>query len=92
MATDPNTITLFIATLALVMPWLYDGSMFTRASGKDGLTVQSASAGNTRGQIQDIRNKAAGAFDTMPSWSLANIRSGLGFQRAGNNERDLAIH
>ena len=30
MTIDPNIIPLALAALALMMPWLYDGSLFTR--------------------------------------------------------------
>ena len=60
MAADPNTITLFIATLALVMPWLYDGSMFMRGRvwQRRFNRAERKRRKYTRAEIQDIRNKA----------------------------------
>lgn len=60
MVTDLNTITLVIATLALVMPWLYDGSMFTRGRvwQRRFDRAERKRRKYTRAEIQDIRDKA----------------------------------
>jgi hypothetical protein len=51
MTIDPNMIPLALATLALMVPHLYDGSLFTRERcGRDGLTERRESVCDTQGR------------------------------------------
>ena len=59
MNIDPSLITLTVALLALMMPWLYDGSLLTpeRVSQR-GLNHTERKQRYTESEIQDIRDKA----------------------------------
>ena len=60
MTIDPNIIPLALATLALMMPWLYDGSLFTRKRVWQ-IRLDRAERKRRRytaDEIQDIRDKA----------------------------------
>ena len=63
MNIDPSFITLTVALLALMMPWLYDGSLFipkppqrVRLRGFD--RTERRRQRYTESQIQGVRDKA----------------------------------
>ena len=60
MNIDPNLITLMVALLALMMPWLYDGSLFTpeRVSQRGVKRTERKRQRYTESEIQAIRDKA----------------------------------
>ena len=60
MTIDPNIIPLTLATLALMMPWLYDGSLFTRKRvwQRRFDRAERKRRRYTADEIQDIRDKA----------------------------------
>ena len=60
MTIDPNMIPLALATLALMVPFLYDGSLFTReqVSQRRLDRAERKRRRYTADEIQDIRDKA----------------------------------
>ena len=60
IAIDPNMIPLALATLALMVPHLYDGSLFTRERVRQRLfdRAERKRRRYTGAEIQDIRHKA----------------------------------
>ena len=60
MTIDPNMIPLALATLALMVPFLYDGSMFTREKvwQRRFDRAERKRRSYTGAEIQDIRSKA----------------------------------
>ena len=60
MSIDPNMIPLALATLALMVPFLYDGSLFTREQGSQRRLDRAERKRRryTADEIQDIRDKA----------------------------------
>jgi hypothetical protein len=60
MTIDPNMIPLALATLALMVPFLYDGSLFTRERvwQRRFDRAERKRLRYTGEEIQDIRNKA----------------------------------
>jgi hypothetical protein len=60
MTIDPNIIPLALATLALMLPFLYDGSLFTRERVLQRRfdRAERKRRRYTADEIQDIRDKA----------------------------------
>ena len=60
MTIDPNIIPLALATLALMVPFLYDGSLFTReqVSQRRLDRAERKRRRYTADEIQDVRDKA----------------------------------
>ena len=60
MTIDPNMIPLTLATLALMVPFLYDGSLFTRERvwQRRFDRAERKRQRYTAAEIQDIRDKA----------------------------------
>ena len=60
MTIDPNMIPLALATLALMVPFLYDGSLFTREKvwQRRFDRAERKRRRYTGAEIQDIRDKA----------------------------------
>ena len=59
MTIDPNIIPLALATLTLTVPWLYDGSLFTRKRVWQRRFDRAERRLRYSGEeIQDIRDKA----------------------------------
>ena len=60
MTIDPGMIPLALATLALMVPFLYDGSLFTRERVWQGRfdRAERKRPRYTGAEIQDIRDKA----------------------------------
>jgi hypothetical protein len=60
MTIDLNMIPLALATLALMVPWLYDGSLFTRKRvwQRRFDRAERKRRRYTADEIQDIRDKA----------------------------------
>lgn len=60
MTIDPNMIPLALATLALMAPFLYDGSLFTREQVSQRRFDRSERKRRryTPDEIQDVRDKA----------------------------------
>ena len=60
MNIDPNLITLTVALLALMMPWLYDGSLFTpeQISQRGINRTERKRQRYTDSEIQAIRDQA----------------------------------
>ena len=60
MTIDPNMIPLALATLALMVPFLYDGSLFTRERvyRRKFDRAERKRRRYTGAEIQDVRDKA----------------------------------
>ena len=60
MTIDPNMIPLALATLALMVPFLYDGSLFTREKvwQRRFDRAERKRRRYTGAEIQDVRDKA----------------------------------
>jgi hypothetical protein len=60
MTIDPNMMPLTLATLALMVPFLYDGSLFTRerAWRRKFDRAERKRRRYTGAEIQDVRDKA----------------------------------
>ena len=60
MTIDPNMIPLALATLALMVPFLYDGSLFTREKvwQRRFNSAERKRRRYTGAEMQDIRDKA----------------------------------
>ena len=60
MNSDPNMIPLALATLALMVPFLYDGSLFTRERVRQRRfdRAERKRLRYTGAEIQDVRDKA----------------------------------
>ena len=60
MTIEPNMVPLALATLALMVPWLYDGSLFTRERvwQRRFDRAERKRQRYTGSEIQDIRDKA----------------------------------